>query len=182
LLFDELHGGTDTLADRALQVARRTELGGVDQQEAARAHELVGLLGLDTVSRLAHRSGGLLLELFVLVVVLVGGDAVLQDGVEVGLDVVGIGLFLVVFFLVALLASLGRGFDRDRLVFFLVGVDVVLRQVGVDQSGVLVVFFDEDLLLVDLVDGEGLVELLVVDVVVSHVVLRLGPRPVPRPG
>src|SRR5262245_28850371 len=76
-------------------------------EEAALADELAVGLGL-------HPTGGLagvvlLLLLVLLVLEVVGrGDPVLQDGVEVGLYVVGIELVLVVVLLSRLLA-LGRG-------------------------------------------------------------------------
>src|SRR4051794_2302688 len=72
---------------RALIVADRTSRGVLpDEEEAARTELLVGPLGLQAVARL----GAILRLLVVLVALLVGGDeAILQDGVEIGFDVVG---------------------------------------------------------------------------------------------
>ena len=91
-----------------------TELTGVHQQEAAGAHELVRLLGGDALGDLAGGSG-LGDDLFVLVVLVVGGrDPVLEDGVEVGLDVVGVELVVVVLVLLALLAGGAASSPRPR--------------------------------------------------------------------
>ena len=59
-----------------------------DEQEALRAQLLVGSLRLEAIARLAAVLG--LFLLVVLVVVVLGGDeAVLEDAIEVGFDVVG---------------------------------------------------------------------------------------------
>src|SRR5262249_24907957 len=70
---------------------------------------LVGLLGLDPPGAVAPV---VRLGRFVLVVVLVlglGGDAVLEDGVEVGFDVVGIDLVLVVLLLLLVATAAAPG-------------------------------------------------------------------------
>ncbi len=86
---------------RGRSCARGAELARVHQQEAAGAHELVGLLGRDALGDLG-RWPGLGDDLLVVVLVVVGGrDAVLEDRVEVGLDVVGVDLVVVVLVVVA---------------------------------------------------------------------------------
>src|SRR4029453_9459365 len=86
------------------------QLAPVLDQEAGLAHELVGLLGLDAAAAVAPVVGLGALVLVLLLVLGLGGDAVLEDGVEVGLDVVGVGLLLVLLVLlrVPALAGLGR--------------------------------------------------------------------------
>ncbi|MBU6216570.1 MAG: hypothetical protein KGR17_08190 [Acidobacteria bacterium] len=65
----------------------------MDDQEAGRARELVTGSWCDPLGRLAGR---LLGGLFVLVLVVTGSDPVLEDGVEIGLDVVVVRFVLVV--------------------------------------------------------------------------------------
>ena len=79
-------------------------------QEAGLAHELVGLLGLDAARAVAPVVGLGDLVLVLVLVLGLGGDAVLEDGVEVGLDVVGVDVVVVLLLLVVVgrLAGLGR--------------------------------------------------------------------------
>src|SRR4029079_414347 len=82
------------------------------EQEAGRAELFVGPLGLEAVTALAPLLGfGLLL---VLVGGVLGGDeAVLEDGIQIGLDVVGVDDVLVV------LLVLGGDGTPGRLLFLL---------------------------------------------------------------
>src|SRR5690606_26414209 len=96
-------------ADHVLLVG---QLLAVLDQEAGLADELVGLLGLDAAGAVAPVVG---LGRLVLVLVVLGGDAVLEDLVEVGLDVVGVELLLVVLLVLVLgdLAGLRGRRGRD---------------------------------------------------------------------
>src|SRR5215470_4598917 len=89
------------------------QLAPVLDQEARLADELVGLLRLDAARAVAPVVGLGHLVLVVVLVLGLGGDAVLEDGVEVGLDVVGVGLLLLVLLLLVVTgggaAGLGRG-------------------------------------------------------------------------
>ena len=70
-------------------------------EEARLAHELVGLLRLDAARAIATLFG---LRRFVLVVLVLGlcGDAVLEDGVEVGFDVVGVDVVVLLLVVVVI--------------------------------------------------------------------------------
>ena len=101
-------------------------------EEARLAHELAGPLGQDAVDRVAAVVD---LDLLVLLVVfLLGADeAVLQDRVEVGLDVVGLDEILVV---VLLFRTLLRRGDRGSVVCL---GSIVVRVDDLDIDVVLVV-------------------------------------------
>ena len=152
------------MEDRAGVVLDRAAGGvGTHEQEAARAERLVGALGLQPVDRLTTVVDGALLVLVVLLVL--GGDhAVLEDAVEVGLDVVG-GDEVVV---VVLFLLLGAG------ALALAGPDG-----GVGLGVVVVVVLELGLVLFDLVGLELLVglgdQLVLVEVGVFQVrILELG--------
>src|SRR3546814_10924674 len=86
----------------AVHAERRLAVGELShrlQDEAGAAEELVLAAGLDLARRRAG-AGTAVVLLLVLVLVVGRGDAVLQDLVEVGLDVVGIGLLVLVLFVV----------------------------------------------------------------------------------
>ena len=94
------HGGTLKAAVGSDAVGAELALGvgqlaGVLDEEAGLADELARALGLDPAGAVAALLGLGRLFLLVVLFLLGGGDAVLQDGVEVGLDVVGVGLLLV---------------------------------------------------------------------------------------
>ena len=164
-------------------VAAASDLLGAHEQEAGGAGELTFLL-LGEVSFLGHRGGDLFL-LLVFPVLLVGLEAVLEDGVEVGLDVVGVELLLL-FLLLVVRAAPGRaGLGLGRLGLgrllvdegflgvvgeVVVGVDEL---VGVDVAREVVIVVAE-LVLVDVVAEVGFREL-VLDLVVGAgvVVCRL---------
>ena len=124
-----------------------------------------------TPSATSHGGTGLGDDLFVLVVIVVGGrDPVLEDGIEIGLDVVGVELVVVFLVLLALLLGGSRLFDLFLLHDDHHGIVVVVA----DHQGVVA---DRERLVVEVL-GEHLfiealrVEFLVVDrFVVSHVVL-----------
>src|SRR5215207_8925561 len=165
-----LHGGPGLHAVGAEHVVGVGELARVLHEEAGLAHELAGALRLDAPAAVAAVVGlGLLVLVFALVLVGLGGDAVLEDRIEVGLDVVGVGL-LVVLFLVLVVAAAALGFglglhgdgrgglhhlflhDVERIVVVgvcgrVVGGEVVLQLLGL----VLEVF--TDLLGVELLVG-----------------------------
>src|SRR5262245_19057039 len=89
------------------------QLAPVLDQEARLADELVGLLGLDAARAVAPVVGLGHLVLVVVLVLRLGGDAVLEDGVEVGFDVVGIDVLVLLLLLLVVAgagaAGLGRG-------------------------------------------------------------------------
>src|SRR5690606_9183130 len=90
---------------------------GMLHQEAGLADELTRALGLDAAGAVGALLGLGLLVLLVVVLLLGGRDPALQDGVEVGFDVVGIRL-LVVLVVLALVVALGL--DRRDVVLLLV--------------------------------------------------------------
>ena len=92
----------------------RTELTAVHEQEAAGAGELVRLLRGDSLSDLSGRSGLGNDILIIIVLVVSGGDPVLQDGIEVSLDIIGVHLVLVVVLLLTL-----RSCREGRISFLL---------------------------------------------------------------
>ena len=165
-------------------VLRVSQLAGVLHQEARLADELAGPLRLDPAGAIAAlgRLRGLLL--FVVFLFLGRRDPILQDGVEVGLHVVGVGLLLV---LVLVLAVVALGLDgHDDVVLVLVVIDdhdivvavqIVHEQVVVDDERVLVQVlvqvFDEIARLV--IEVLRILDLLVLaDVVVSQACPRCG--------
>ena len=87
-IVDCVGGHGRSAEDRAGVVADRAAGGGgADEEEAVRAQLLVGPLGLQPVAGLAAIVG---LVLVVFVVFVLGGDeAILEDPIEIGLDVVG---------------------------------------------------------------------------------------------
>ena len=92
-------GPTHTQSAQSIRSASASWLRVLDQ-EARLADELAGPLGLDAPRAVAPLVGlRLLLVVFLLVVVGLGGDAVLEDGVEVGLDVVGVDVVVVLLLL-----------------------------------------------------------------------------------
>jgi hypothetical protein len=118
-------------------------------EEARLADELAGALRLDAAGSIAPLLR--LRRLFLLVVVLLfrRRDAVLQDRVQVGLHVVGVGLLLVV---VVALVVVALGLDgHDRVVPVLVVlvddhdvlVEIVDQQVVTDERIVVEVLFVE---------------------------------------
>jgi len=112
-------------------------------QEAGLANELSGPLGENTTTAVTTLLGlgGLLL---VVLLLFRSRDSILQDGVEVGLDVVGIGLLVILGVVVVIVAL---GFDGGRSVVFLpvgfngagvavvvkVDGEVIVHQISVDQ-------------------------------------------------
>src|SRR5690606_28665738 len=142
-------------ADHVLLVG---QLLAVLDEEAGLADELVGLLGLDAAGAVAPVVGLGRLVL-VLVLVVLRRDAVLEDLVEVGLDVVGVELLLVVVLLLVLggLAGLAGRRGRDLvLLLLLVLVDDLVEDlvVGVEVVGLVEhLVVDEGVVLEDLVGG-----------------------------
>ena len=110
-------------------------------EEAGLAHELAGALRLDPAGAVAALLG-LGDDLLLVLLLLGGGDAVLQDGVEIGLDVVGVVLLLllVLAFVVVPLGLDGRGrvasassSSSSRIDVVVLGVEIELvdREVAV---------------------------------------------------
>ena len=127
------------------------ELRGVLHEEAGLAHELAGALRLDPAGAVAPLLG-LGRHLLLVLLLLGGGDPVLQDGVEVGLDVVGVVLLLL---LVLALVVVPLGLDRGRRVVVLVLLVVVEDRVVV--LGVEVELVDGQVVVVEVVLVEGVV-------------------------
>src|SRR5205814_1221926 len=103
------------------------ELAGVLHQEAGLADELTRGTGTD-LGGLALVLGVDRLVLLLVLVLVDDGDAVLEDGVEIGLDVVGVGLLVVLVIVVGL-------DDRDDDLFLVLfdQVDVVTLEVLDEQ-------------------------------------------------
>ena len=102
-------------------------------QEARLAHELAGALRLDAPGTVAALLG-LGDDLLLVFLLLRRGDAILEDGVEVGLDVVGVVLFLFLVFFVAVvsLGLDGRGRVAGTVVFVLIEDDRVVLRVEIE--------------------------------------------------
>lgn len=83
------------VANRAHRIAPTAELARMNDHEATLAGELTLTLDDDSLGELgiAAINGGFFF--FVILAVVRGGDPVLEDGVEIGLDVVGIRVFVV---------------------------------------------------------------------------------------
>jgi hypothetical protein len=138
------------------------ELAGMNNHEAQLAGELaVSLCGNAVNPFDAPRVGDDFL-FFVLVLVVSGGDAILEDGVEVGLDVVVV--LLVLFLVIVTQRFSPRGF-AGTLVFVLVIVGVVDV---VDLQRVVLVIESLVIVLVELIDE--IIFWLVIKFVVDHVV------------
>src|SRR5687767_7991817 len=90
------------------------QLARVLHQEAGLAHELARSLRLDAAGPVAAVVGLGLLLVLVLVVVGLGRDAVLEDRVEVGFDVVVVVLVLLLLVVVVALLRLADGSRRRR--------------------------------------------------------------------
>src|SRR3954469_15132830 len=148
------------------------ELARVLHQEARLAHEFARRTRADLAAvALVLGVDGLVLVLFVLV--LDDDQPVLEDRVEVGLDVVGIGL-LVVLVLLGILSGGGR-LGRGVVVL----LEVILDDLVVDEvllEILLEVILDDlgvDEVLLEILLEVGLVEVLVVEVLLGEVLLDL---------
>ena len=142
----------------------------------------LAFLGVHAVGGLGPRASGDL-DLFLVLLVVGRRDPVLQDGVQIGLDVVGVDDLLVLLDLVVarrLLAGPGGGLGHDRVDLDLddhVGVGVEHLVVAVDQDvlvrGVLIegVLVERVLVQIDL---EVLVELVTSSITSSSAMTSLG--------
>ena len=135
-------------------------------QEAGLAHEFAGALGLDAIDRITAVID--LYFFFILVgLFLRGNQAILQNGVEVGFDVIGIDDVVIVVLLFGGGESAGGGsrflldvFDivddtvvvTDECIIFLVDLKVFFVQiVGIDQVVDQVLLFEFDFFFGDFV-------------------------------
>jgi hypothetical protein len=184
-------GWAVSLADRTNRVVEPAELGRCHEQEAAGAHELIGAFGLHAIAAFSSCSCLFDLEVFLILVeiVITSGDPILEDGVEIGLDVVRIELLVILelFFLTRPLAEPGS----SRLVgnvIVLVGEDFLVEVF--ERLFVIEDLVIEDLVIEDLVVEvffvelvlQLVVELIVEEIVVSHGSLYASYRQNPRPG
>jgi hypothetical protein len=178
-------GRTVSLADRTNRIVESAELGRCHEQEAAGAHELIGAFGLHAVA--AFSSSWLFdLEVFLILIEIVisSSDPVLEDGVEIGFDVVRIELLVILelFFLTRPLANPGS----SRLVRNVIVLVVEDFLVEIFER----LFVLEDLVIEDLVVQvffvelvlQLVVELIIEEIVVSHGSLYASYRQNPRPG
>lgn len=159
---------TGRLTHGAVQRTGRTELTAIDQQEAAGAHEFVGLLGRDTLGDIRWSSrfrGDFLILLFFVVSCC---DAILQDRIEVGFDVVGVEVLLLVVIVLALRAG------RESCVSLSLGIFIVLEHDIVGQNFVEILDITLEVLSLE-IDLKFFHVEFFVDGIVSHGVLGLGP-------
>ena len=145
-----------------------TKLTSVDQKETSGAHEFVRLLWRHAF-RYISRSPRFRYDFFIFFIFVVGsGDSIFQNRIEVGFDVVGIEIFLFVFFVLTLRTGSKRGVSRCFFVFFVFENSFDEHLFEVFDKIALEVFtfeIDVDFFLVEFFfDG-----------IVSHGVLALGP-------
>ena len=151
-----------------MHCALRTELAAIHKQEAASTGEFIGLLRRDTFGNIARRTR-LRNDFLVLFVLIVSGcDAILQNRIKIGFDVIGVDLILILFLVFALWSG-GKGGVLLSIVFVDEGHvrDVFVEHIAFIENVVEVI--NENVLSLEInLDLDSLFEILFVDRCVSH--------------